>query len=106
MIFAGAPFSWFHGGVCRFLLGILIFFFWVLLYWSDTDEELMEWKTKFEDRIRDLGIKIRKFEREQDDTKTKSNFLTQTIKDSIWQISKLQNEAEVSKLHMFCYSKT
>lgn len=80
--------------------------FWVLLCWSDTDEELMEWKTKFEDRIRDLGIKIRKFEREQDDTKTKSNFLTQTIKDSIWQISKLQNEAEVSKSHMFCYSKT
>ncbi|KAK9933048.1 hypothetical protein M0R45_020261 [Rubus argutus] len=62
---------------------------------EDTDEELMEWKTKFEDRIRDLGIKIRKLEREQDDTKTKSNFLTQTIKDSIWQISKLQNEAEV-----------
>ncbi|KAL6185682.1 hypothetical protein ACLB2K_041810 [Fragaria x ananassa] len=59
----------------------------------DTDEELKEWKTKFDDRIRDLGTQIFKLEREQDDTKTKSNFLGQTIKDSIWDVSKLQNEA-------------
>ncbi|KAL6188857.1 hypothetical protein ACLB2K_040248 [Fragaria x ananassa] len=59
----------------------------------DTDEELKEWKTKFDDRIRDLGTQIFKLEREQDDTKTKSNFLGQTIKDSIWDVSMLQNEA-------------
>ncbi|XP_061992720.1 DNA repair protein RAD50 isoform X1 [Rosa rugosa] len=61
---------------------------------EDTDEQLMEWKTTFEDRIRELGTKIRRLEREQDDTKTKSKVLTQTIKDSIRQISRLENEAE------------
>ncbi|XP_050372019.1 DNA repair protein RAD50 [Argentina anserina] len=59
----------------------------------DTDEELMEWKTTFDDRIRELGTKIRKMEREQDDTKTKRNLLTKTIKDCIWDVSKLQMEA-------------
>lgn len=86
--------------------GILTFYVWVFLYWPDTDEELKEWKTKFDDRIRDLGTQIFKLEREQDDTKTKSNFLGQTIKDSIWDVSKLQNEANVSELHTFCYCKT
>ncbi|MED6119967.1 DNA repair protein rad50 [Stylosanthes scabra] len=61
---------------------------------EDTDEELMEWKTKFEERIGILQTKISKLEREMNDTDTKSSFLKQTINDSIWEISKLQTEAE------------
>ncbi|XP_061369150.1 DNA repair protein RAD50 isoform X2 [Gastrolobium bilobum] len=61
---------------------------------EDTDEELIEWKTKFEERIAILETKISKLEREMADTDTKSSFLKQTIDDSIWEISKLQIEAE------------
>ncbi|KAL5542789.1 hypothetical protein UlMin_010499 [Ulmus minor] len=61
---------------------------------EDTDEELKEWKTKFEERIALLESKISKLEREMNDTETKSSFLKQTINDYIWDISKLQNEAE------------
>ncbi|KAI4317369.1 hypothetical protein L6164_025242 [Bauhinia variegata] len=61
---------------------------------EDTDEELMEWKTKFEERIAILETKISKLEREMNDTDTKSSFLKQTIDDSIREISKLQAEAE------------
>ncbi|KAL6343225.1 hypothetical protein AAG906_021136 [Vitis piasezkii] len=62
---------------------------------EDTDEELNEWKTKFEERIALLESKISKLEREMDDTETKGSFLKQTINDYIWEISKLQTEAEV-----------
>ncbi|XP_027334431.1 DNA repair protein RAD50 [Abrus precatorius] len=61
---------------------------------EDTDEELMEWKTKFEERIAILETKISKLEREMNDTDTKSSFLKRTIDDSMWEISKLQAEAE------------
>ncbi|XP_028772634.1 DNA repair protein RAD50 [Neltuma alba] len=61
---------------------------------EDTDEELMEWKTKFEERIAILQTKISKLEREMNDIDTKSSFLKQTINDSIWEISKLQTEAD------------
>ncbi|XP_057755081.1 DNA repair protein RAD50 [Arachis stenosperma] len=61
---------------------------------EDTDEELMEWKTKFEERIGILQTKISKLERDLNDIDTKSSFLKQTINDSIWEISKLQTEAE------------
>ncbi|KAK7331449.1 hypothetical protein VNO77_25674 [Canavalia gladiata] len=61
---------------------------------EDSDEELMEWKTKFEERIAILETKISKLEREMNDTDTKSSFLKRTIDDSIWEISKLQTEAE------------
>lgn len=65
----------------------------------------MEWKTKFEERLDILQTKIRKLEREKEDIDTKSPFLEQTIKDSIWEISKLQTEAEVDtrqclKIHL------
>ena len=56
----------------------------------------MEWKTKFEERIAILQTKISKLEREMNDTDTKSSFLKQAINDSIWEISKLQTEAEVN----------
>ncbi|XP_054820510.1 DNA repair protein RAD50 isoform X2 [Prosopis cineraria] len=61
---------------------------------EDTDEELMEWKTKFEERIAILETKIGKLEREMNDIDTKSSFLKKTIDDSIWEISKLQTEAD------------
>ncbi|KAA8548368.1 hypothetical protein F0562_000052 [Nyssa sinensis] len=61
---------------------------------EDTDEELMEWKTKFEERIALLESKISKLEREMNDTETKSSFLKQGINEYIWEMSKLQTEAE------------
>lgn len=61
---------------------------------EDTDQELKEWKTKFEERIGILEIKISKLEREMNDTETKSSFLKRTINDYILEISKLQTEAE------------
>lgn len=64
----------------------------------DTDEELKEWKTKFEERIAILESKVSKLEREMNDMETKSSFLKQTINEYIWEISKLQTEAEVRDL--------
>lgn len=61
----------------------------------DTDEELKEWKTKFEERIAVLENKINKLEREMNDKETESSFLKQTINEYIWEISKLQSETEV-----------
>lgn len=71
--------------------------------WTDTDEELKEWKTKFEERIALLESKISKLEREMNDSETKSSFLKQTISESIWEISRLQTEAEVMTLTSLCY---
>ncbi|KAM2711178.1 hypothetical protein EV1_031322 [Malus domestica] len=62
---------------------------------EDTDEELKEWKTKFEEKISLLETKIRKLEREENDAESKITFLEKTLKESIWEISKLENEAEV-----------
>lgn len=67
-----------------------------LLCCTDTDEELKEWKTKFEERIALLESKISKLEREMNDSETKSSFLKQTINEHIWEISRLQTEAEVN----------
>lgn len=78
--------------------GISPFF---LVYWSDTDEELKEWKAKFEEKIALLETKIRKLEREENDAESKITFLEKTLKESIWEISKLENEAEVNELHTF-----
>ncbi|XP_057959877.1 DNA repair protein RAD50 [Malania oleifera] len=61
---------------------------------EDTDEELKEWKAKFEERIALLESKISKLERELEDTENKSSFLMQTINENIREISKLQTEAE------------
>lgn len=77
------------------------------LFLSDTDEELKEWKNKFEERIALLESKISKLEREMNDTETKSSFLKQTINEYIWEISKLQTEAEVIEtIHILSYSCT
>jgi peptidoglycan hydrolase CwlO-like protein len=79
------------------------FFFFCFFFftWSDTDEELKEWKTKFEERIALLESKISKLEREMNDTETKSSFLKRTINEYIWEISKLQTEAEVILFFFF-----
>lgn len=77
------------------------------LFLSDSDEELKEWKNKFEERIALLESKISKLEREMNDTETKSSFLKQTINEYIWEISKLQTEAEVIKtIHILSNSCT
>ncbi|XP_057477657.1 DNA repair protein RAD50 [Actinidia eriantha] len=61
---------------------------------EDTDEELKEWKTKFDERIALLESKSSKLEREKTDTETKSSMLKQLIKESIGNISKLQSDAD------------
>ncbi|XP_010274077.1 PREDICTED: DNA repair protein RAD50 [Nelumbo nucifera] len=61
---------------------------------EDTDEELKEWQTKFEERIALLESKISKLEREMEDTENRSNFLLGTIQQSHQEIGKLQHEAE------------
>ncbi|XP_020111752.1 DNA repair protein RAD50 [Ananas comosus] len=61
---------------------------------EDTDEELREWQTKFEERIALLETKINKLEREMKDEETKSSLLSQTINDSMREIGKLQAEAD------------
>lgn len=78
----------------------------ILFYWTDTDEELKEWKTKFEEKIALLESKISKLEREMNDMDTKSSFLKQTITDYIWEISRLQSEADVKLLkYSFAFKK-
>ncbi|XP_057429141.1 DNA repair protein RAD50 [Lotus japonicus] len=64
---------------------------------EDTDEELMEWKTKFSEMIAMLETKITKLEREMEDIDTKSSFLQKQIDNSNWEMGKLQTEA---KAHM------
>lgn len=82
------------GKFIYFWLGVLIFF---SLFWSDTDEELKEWKTEFEKRIARLESQISKLEREMNDTETKTSIHNQTINEYIREISKLQTEAEVNE---------
>ena len=62
----------------------------------DTDEELMEWKSKFEERIAILETKISKLNREMNDTETKISYLKETMDDYVRETSKLQTESEVS----------
>ncbi|XXG78635.1 hypothetical protein AAC387_Pa08g2540 [Persea americana] len=61
---------------------------------EDTDEELKEWQSKFEERITLLRSKISKLEREMNDMETMSSSLMQTINESIREIGKLQAEAD------------
>ncbi|KAL5992100.1 hypothetical protein ACLOJK_013014 [Asimina triloba] len=61
---------------------------------EDTDEELKEWQTKFEERIALLESKISKLEREMNDIDMKMSFLRQSINESVRDIGKLQAEAD------------
>ncbi|XP_039778815.1 DNA repair protein RAD50-like [Panicum virgatum] len=61
---------------------------------EDTDEELMEWQTKFEERIAILETKISKLGREMDDEAATSSSLPQIISELTHEIGKLQAEAD------------
>lgn len=65
---------------------------------EDTDEDLMKWKTQFDERIAILETKISKLEREMEDCDSKSNSLKKTIDASVEEIIKLQTEAEAHML--------
>ncbi|XP_051208850.1 DNA repair protein RAD50 isoform X1 [Lolium perenne] len=60
---------------------------------EDTDEELKEWQTKFEERITLMETKIGKLEREMNDEKTSTSSLSVTMNDLTLEIGKLQAEA-------------
>lgn len=61
----------------------------------DTDEELDEWKSKFDERIAILENKIRKLQREKEDIEGKKRVLTDEIAKNVDEIAKLQAAAEV-----------
>lgn len=64
----------------------------------------MEWKTKFDDRVAVLESNISKLEREMSDTETKISSRKQFMTNYIWEISKLQTEANVILLASCCFS--
>ncbi|PUZ75604.1 hypothetical protein GQ55_1G193800 [Panicum hallii var. hallii] len=61
---------------------------------EDTDEELMEWQAKFEERIALLETKISKLGREMDDEAAETSRLSHTISVLTREIGKLQAEAD------------
>ncbi|WJX33343.1 DNA repair protein rad50 [Trifolium repens] len=62
--------------------------------YEEPDEELMEMKTNFDNKIAIADSHIGKLEREKEDISTKSKRLKKTVDESIWDISKLQTEIE------------
>lgn len=79
----------------NFLKLFCTYFSCTILSVSDTDEELQEWKTKFDEKIASLESNISKLEREMNDMETKGSFLKQNLNEYIREISRLQTEAEV-----------
>ncbi|XWS13350.1 hypothetical protein CRYUN_Cryun36dG0030200 [Craigia yunnanensis] len=61
---------------------------------EDTDEELMEWKTKFDERIMLLDNKIQKMESNQQDLNNESSAYQRKLERYIGEIGKLQRDAE------------
>jgi DNA repair protein RAD50 len=57
----------------------------------------MEMKTNFDEKIAIANQHKGKLEREMVDINTKSKRLKETVDESIWEISKLQAEAEVNE---------
>lgn len=96
--------SWFIFSQRLFGITHDIFFLYFLPSVLDTDEELMEWKTKFDDRVAVLESNISKLEREMSDTETKISSRKQFMTNYIWEISKLQTEANVILLASCCFS--
>lgn len=76
--------------------------FWLyliyVLYISfiDTDEELNEWKFKFDERIAILESKISKLLREKEDVDEKVRVLTEVNVENTKDIAKLQAASEVT----------
>ncbi|KAK8549348.1 hypothetical protein V6N13_009024 [Hibiscus sabdariffa] len=61
---------------------------------EDTDEELMEWKTKFDERIMLLDNKIQKMGRNQQDLDEESSAYRRKLNKCTEEIGKLQRDAE------------
>lgn len=61
---------------------------------EDTDEELMEWKTKFDERIMLLESKIQKLESNQQDLNIESSAYQKKLETCIKEIGKLQGDAD------------
>lgn len=66
-----------------------------ILFPLDTDEELHEWKSKFDERIKALESKTSKLLREKTDIQDKSRVLTDVITENMKEIAKLQAAIEV-----------
>ncbi|XP_058759511.1 DNA repair protein RAD50 [Vicia villosa] len=62
--------------------------------YDEPDEELMELKTKFDEKLEISNSQISKLEREKNDIGTKVSVLREAMDESIWEISKLQTEEE------------
>ncbi|OMO88547.1 DNA repair protein Rad50 [Corchorus olitorius] len=63
---------------------------------EDTDEELMEWKTKFDERIMLLQNKIQQMERSLQDLTDEGSACRRKLETYIKEIGKLQRDAEES----------
>ncbi|XP_048235387.1 DNA repair protein RAD50 isoform X2 [Ricinus communis] len=61
---------------------------------EDPDEDMMEWKTKFDEKVAQMESSISKLKREKNDTEIKTSFLKENITEYIREISRLQTEAE------------
>ncbi|GMJ01782.1 hypothetical protein like AT2G31970 [Hibiscus trionum] len=61
---------------------------------EDTDEELVEWKTKFDERIMLLDNKIQKMERNQQDLDEENSAYRRKLNKCTEEIGKLQRDAE------------
>ncbi|XP_022761845.1 DNA repair protein RAD50 isoform X2 [Durio zibethinus] len=61
---------------------------------EDSDEELLEWKTKFDERIMLLDNKIQKLESNQQDLQNESSAYRSKLDAYIVEIGKLQRDAE------------
>lgn len=88
----------------NFLKLFCTYFSCTILPVSDTDEELQEWKTKFDEKIASLESNISKLEREMNDMETKGSFLKQNLNEYIREISRLQTEAEVMLMKLFTFN--
>uniref|UniRef100_A0A0E0K017 DNA repair protein RAD50 n=1 Tax=Oryza punctata TaxID=4537 RepID=A0A0E0K017_ORYPU len=65
---------------------------------EDTDDELKEWQTKFEERMALLGTVISKLERDVNDESANSDSLSNTINELMRETGRLQAEADVHML--------
>lgn len=66
-----------------------------ILFSLDTDEELNEWKSKFDERISILESNCRKLSREKTDIEERCRVLADEIAENIKEIATLQAAIEV-----------
>lgn len=65
---------------------------------EDSDEELEEWRVKFDEKVAQQESQISKLERELNDLKETEKILNERIIQYITEISKLQTEADANEL--------